>query len=575
MEARSQAPHIEMFIDKLRGWGLESKIKRCALYDFDQSRWQANRLSVRFLEFNYRCQRKKPGEERYFAGYTGHRQTETIARLAYLKKVRRKLMQEVSGNIWVQQTGDFLGWLNSSRLLAIFLGALIVWVIPLLFLRLLLQHCNWKRGIKTENYSGVAVDHIFGITQQSAGEIDRVNYHDGFLVEDDVSSPFYGVALLGYGWSLNEQKLKVENQSAKRFRVFGWRGRRVLIAPSVALKLLLRHWVVACNLLFVSSIKVSCLKNYYVLAYCRDRFLASLSFTELRPTTYLSRMDYSHRHHAVGAACKDTDIHYAGICHSALGGDGYIPQRSIISFDTFFVYSSWFPAHFFPTWSNSFTSLQTMGVWRSDLSIQARQIDSINQKAQVIRQGLQKNWIVALHLPVPQAYMFDLNTTNQWMEGFANLVESYSDVSFILLPRRLAQAPDLFQTQVKQLTNFENCILAEELEPNWQQSYCWSIVCDMVIGCFYSDAVAEALAARMPAILYTDTGMYASKVEQFDRSLVAYRVEEIANAINSAREGIWPDKLLWQRIHEQFLGAADGQCMMRIRSVLAKTLASV
>ena len=574
IEARPKALHIEAFIDKLKRWGLTNKIRRCAIHDFDRQRWQANRLSVRFLEFKYRRQRTKPEEERYFAGYTAHRQTEAIARLAYLRKVRRQLSQKVGENIWVQRSGRLITWIQSSRLLAIFFGVLITLIIPILLARLLLQHCYWKCGAKTESYSGVAVDHVFGIEQQVAGEVERTNYHDGFLVEDNADSPFHSIALFGYGWSLSEQQIDIERQSAGRFRVFGMRGRRIIISPLAGFKILFHHWMVVINLLFLSSLKNNCQKNYYALAYCRDRFLASLAFVELLPTVYLSRLDYSHRHHAVGAACKEAGIHYAGICHSALGGDGYVPQRSIISFDTFFVYSSWFPKHFFPTWSNPFTRIKTMGVWRSDLSVQAQQVNAIHQKSRAIHQELQKDWVVALHLPVPQAYMFDVNTVRQWMEGFTNLVSSYPDIAFILFPRRLSQSPDFFQKQVAILTGYKNCELAEVLEPNWQQSYRWSSVCDMVVGCFYSDTVAEALASEKPAVLYTDTGMGCPKVEQFERSLVAYTVEEIESAINHARAGTWPNESLWQRIHEQWLGVADGQCMIRMRSVLAVTLAS-
>ena len=66
-----------------------------------------------------------------------------------------------------------------------------------------------------------------------------------------------------------------------------------------------KHCWLAIRLAFFSSIESSYHKNWLVLAYCKDRFLASLSFAEFRPKVYLSRLDYSHRHHALGAACKE------------------------------------------------------------------------------------------------------------------------------------------------------------------------------------------------------------------------------------------------------------------------------
>lgn len=575
MSASSKTSDIETFVERLRCLGLANKVKRCAIHDFDQARWQANSLSVRFLEFQYRDQRQKFNEWRYFSGYIAHRQTETIARLSYLRKVRRQLKQEVNATIWIQQSGKLLNCLNTLNIFAVFFGLIITLIMPILFIRLLWKHCNWVYNAKTESYSGVAVDHAFGIKTQDSGGLERTSYHDGFLVEDDADSVFYSTALFGYGWSLNTQQLDIERQSTGRFRVFGIHGRQLDITPLTGLKALYRHWIVAFNLIFSNQIKMSCQRNYYVLAYCRDRFLASLAFTELRPAIYLSRLDYSHRHHAIGAACKEVGIHYAGICHSALGGDGYVPQRSIISFDTFFIYSSWFSQHFFPTWSNPFTRLETMGVWRGDFSVQAKNTASICQTAQAIRQQLQSDWVVALHLPVPQAYMFDKTTIDRWMKGFANLITEQSDVAFVLFPRRLEQAPNYFRTQVQALADNNNCVLAETLSPDWQQSYRWSLVCDMVVGCFYSDTVAEALAAGIPALLYTDTGRGYSHVEKFDRSLVAYEVDEIANAIKCARLETWPNKLLWQRIYTQWLGVADGQCIMRMRSTLAKILTAM
>ena len=131
--------------------------------------------------------------------------------------------------------------------------------------------------------------------------------------------------------------------------------------------------------------------------------------------------------------------------------------------------------------------------------------------------------------------MFNKKSVTKWMNGFAHLVSSKSEVFFVLFPRRLSQAPDYFHDQLQRLIAQKNCCLAEELESSWSQSYPWLLVTDMVIGCFYSDTAAEALAAGVPAIIYTDTGKGVSMVEQFDRTLVAYNTHEIADAIDRAK----------------------------------------
>ena len=213
-----------------------------------------------------------------------------------------------------------------------------------------------------------------------------------------------------------------------------------------------------------------------------------------------------------------------------------------------------------------------MGVWRSDLTYQCRAQKGLREKAQVIRRRVGGKWLVALHLPVPQAYMFNKKSVTNWMNGFAQLVNAQHDVFFVLFPRRLSHAPDYFDNQLKSLISQENCCLAEDLEPSWSQSYPWLLVTDMVIGCFYSDAAAEALAADVPAIIYTDTGKGVSMIEKFDRTLVAYNTCEIADAIDRAKLQNWPSHELRRRISDKWLGVADGKCLSRIRGSLRKYL---
>lgn len=574
ISASSKEMLIEFFIGKLHRLGLTHKIVAHDLYSFDKLRWKANSLSVRFLEYKYKSERASSGEMRYFSGYLAHRQTEHISRVVYFRKIRRQLKTDLNGAIFFQTQEFLFSRLVKSRLIATFVGLMVTTITPALLFYIFVRCCNWTMSAKKEDYDGISVDHSFGIKLQSSGEVDRTQYHDGIIVEDNTASPFYSVALFGFGWPLNGDKLQIEQKSKGRFRTFGVSGRRVKVSFKVFLELYLKHVWLAIRLVFFSSVERSCHKNWLVLAYCKDRFLASLSFAEFRPKVYLSRLDYSYRHHALGAACKEYGVHYAGICHSALGGSGYVPQRSIISFDTFFVYSEWFSKFFFPTWSNAFTHLVTMGVWRSDLTYHCRARKSTHEKAQRIRQKVDGRWLVALHLPVPQSYLFNKKSVTKWMSGFANLVSANSGVFFVLFPRRLSQAPDYFHNQLERLITQENCCLAEDLESGWSQSYPWLLVTDMVIGCFYSDATAEALAAGVPAIIYTNTGKGVSMIEQFDRTLVAYNTDEIEEAIDRAQFQNWPSDELRRRIDEKWLGVADGKCLSRIRGSLRKYLPS-
>ncbi|MGD2118689.1 MAG: hypothetical protein PVG66_10030 [Chromatiales bacterium] len=554
-----------------RGFG--EKIKKTNLYEFDQIRWQANSVAVRYLERKYSVLRQHDGDMRYFSGYLAHRQTLSVVLTIFHRKLKKKLSNEATKIIiFPKKIVSFYEPQLLSSCLGILIAPFVLCAHILVLSYVIKSKISLTFARVKRKEGGIALDLIHGVSLDSDNLHKAGQYSDSFLIDGDKRFSISQHSFLDYGWYHVDFAKTKNSLTGLGADVFGIRSSKPELNFYKIMGLLFSNLINSIKL-FVSDITCWALSSQWILLkYAKERFQAQICFLQVRPSVYFSRMDYSHSHHALGAACHALGISFFGVCHSPLGGAGYVPQRSIISFDNHFIYTDIFRRKFFPTWNNGFTNLVPIGVWRSDFIYQSKSLLEHVEVRDKIRRYFEGKFTVALHLPVPQAYMFDTESVDHWMNGFSKLVEQHSDVAFILFPRRLHQAPLAFMEQVEALVIPGRCELSENLHPEWKQSYSWIPLCNMVIGCYFSDTVLEALSCGLPAVMYSDVGRGSAQLEKIDNSFIAYDLSTLSVCLDRAKHGIWPSLRQWEVMRSKIIEEADGNCIQKMKSHLVGSL---
>jgi hypothetical protein len=538
--------------------------------------WRANIFSVeKALDDVHPMREKKSAETYYLGGYLAHRMQVSLARTEYV----RLLSAELVGAAPLASAGRGSSSSFVGRALASALMPLLTVLLPF---ALLAAACRWVRLVpcaKAKRHGGICVDLCQGPGLDKEGRVSRDGrYADTFLSETEGPFRLANHIFLGFGWqpsALADWQHMLALQGAT---VVGPTAGKTPITLLELLAMVIsnvQRWAVLA-LCVVGPVGGWCLRGRWAhFKYHLDLFRAQLSFHLARPGAYLSRLDYNHRHHALGAECSRLGIHFAGICHSPLGGMAHTPNFGIVSFDTHFTYKPLFWERFYPSWQEARADLRAIGVWRSDFTRQAEAMPGHAASSKEIRQQLGGRFVVAIHLPVPQSYLYDRAVTEKWMGVFADLVRRHRDMAFILFPRRLSEAPDYFRHLVTEMLEPGRCELADTLNPAWTQSYPWRGACDFVVGCTYSDAVLEALACGTPSVSYADVGRGIAELERFDAALSVYDGPTLERVLLLAREGHWPSQQLWLRLRMELVGEADGHCIDRMRTVLLPHLRNI
>ena len=272
--------------------------------------------------------------------------------------------------------------------------------------------------------------------------------------------------------------------------------------------------------------------------------------------------------HPLGAVCRRYGIHYSGVCHSPSGGVGLTPSFSLLSYDTYFIYTPVFSKDYFSSWENSHTKLVPVGVWRSDFALALKDNAEYVIKRKEIREKYHGKFMIGLHLPVPNSAVFTRQAVDYWLGGFEKIINDLDDVVFLLFPRRVENSPQYFKDWIRKTTKLDNCEVANELNPDWGDSYPWIYVCDMVIGCSYSDVVIEALACGTPAVSYNNFGKDISQLERYDKNIAVYSIKSLTEMIGLTKSAKWPTTEDWTKYAKEFVGIADGRSRKRMKNEL-------
>jgi hypothetical protein len=588
LELKDCRPEIDRLLKFLKILKLDNKTTILDPIKYDKEMWRANERSVEEIKDLIQPLRYKRDESFYWAGYLGHRLLLQYSKYYYVENIIQKKEYAKKELLFVgrKKVGDSSGgWLKQifTKINYISFGIFIIIGMPPLLFMLMLKNIKFVKKQPIFWKGGLCIDLLHGPVITSKSEINPDVHGDTYFVEKDGLFSMENTSFMAFGWKNKDNQTWKNILEAKKSTVFGDQIGPIKIRMVDFIKLYLENYRLVLNYFVENdiSIKKKVLNyDWFYIKYFVYRLRVQINFYHNRPSVYFSRLDYSYLQHPLGAVCNRYGIHYAGVCHSPLGGVGYNTLASLLSYDTYFIYTSVFSEDYFNSWKNDHTHLVPVGVWRSDFSVAIKDNAEYLTKRKEIREKYCGKFIVGLHLPVPNTGVFRRQEVDYWLGGFEKMINELSDVVFILFPRRHVDSPQYFQDWVRKIKNLDNCEVAHELNSDWSTSYPWTYVCDMVVGCSYSDVVLEALACGTPAVSYADFGKDLSQLQRFDKNLAVYSIKSLTEMIVLTQSAKWPTTEDWAKYAKEFVGIADGRSRKRMKNelethILPKSLLNV
>lgn len=572
VERRNCEKELDRFKDYLASKGLLDKSEIIDPFNFADALWEANKTSVDQALAFVRPLRYKEGEAFYLGGFLAHKLQRAFARKLYVTRVAD----------WLKNKGNKVRIVNASWLEKNmfekkkgYSEAVVEYILfPFLTIGFLLMAAVvLVRSVKfvfkpTGFRGGVCIDMIHGPAYSRKGQITADIMGDTFLAQKEGKYSLPNMSFFCYHSRNSKFEQWYKDLTAAGASLFGPMFGRSVVTWLDFLKLIFESWYKWLKSIVTMKSPISgwhIYGRFLQAVYFLVKMRAKVWFLYNRPSVYINRLDYNTICHPMAASCKELGVHFAGICHSPMGGTGNTPQIGIISFASLICYTPIYWEEILRSWKNGYTHLIPVGVWRSDFAVEAqRQISE--QARNSIRCRLGAPFIASLHMPVPGSYLYRTpEAVDTWMQAFEKLLLEREDLSFILLPRRIENFPKYMLDWIDRLEATGRAFLNTRLNPEWKYSYPWICLSDLVIGCNFSDAVNESLACGVPALSYADTGRGYVQIEKYDKRISVYSPNELITAVIDLMDGKWPSKEFWQAIYKELCPPADGKCRERIR----------
>lgn len=542
------------FYNQLKSYLPNKKIIFKDYLETDHEMWQANEKSVQIAN-EIKSLFKSESQSFYFHNYLKRSLQPLIA-----KKIFLKLTKAPSVKIFLCVAAiPKLPLL--STLIDLFVICLYTCILPLILLNYLRKNTTTNLFPAKKVKGGICFDFIQGMVFDEKGNFDINSLNDTFLI-NNTNFNFKNSSFLCLGWTIKEPlhwQTLVESNGAN---IFGDKLKKIQLSYLEVLKVLFKTFILWLDLFlkpYNSNNEGWRLHANHKLKYAYYYFRSLINFNNNVPSVYVSRLDYSPMHHAIAAACNNLGIKTYGTGHSPIAGTGHTPNLSFISFDKFFTYHPIIWEQFYPSWKNPKTKIFAVGVWKTDFAKNILLLESRVHKINEIKQKLPHDFTVALHLPVPETCLYDKKRVMHWMSGFEEIISKFPQTNFILFARRrLDPYPIYFLSSIQELCKMQNVFLDSNLVDNWGSCLPWLNLCDLVIGCTFSDVMMEALCYGVPSFTYSDIGKGQTFLEKIDTRLTAYSLEELSKTLSQVIEGSWPTASDMDKLQRTLTGKANG-----------------
>ena len=581
MIMKSCRKELNRFRKYLTQRNLESKLVVVDPFVYADTRMESNAEAVmQLFEEVSPLQTVKESEGFFIGNFLAHRCLISHAVRIYNNKIIKKLRNE-DKNVLVVKFPLLMGSIVKKRRNALYHFVLNIVILPFLTLALFIAafseivRITRPSKMVTGFSGGVCVD-IVGLKHDLEQVFSDDLMEDTFLVQDDGVFSISNMSFFCFQWAHDQMYQWIKYLRREGAYVFGPLFKRIAISWEDIFSLLfntISQWLKSILTLPSPTGGWNTTNRIFLVLYFLQKMRTKICFLHHRPSVYVNRFDYSPICHPMASVCEELGIHFSGICHSPMAGMWNTPINAIISYKTFFIHSSIYAKDIFPTWSNMYTNLVPIGVWRSDFAVAARNKSTFPHQRKVIRESFKTDFIAAVYLPCSVGWLCNGERCERWMINFEKMLDERKGLSFLLFIRSDRSTNRVINNEnmikhINRMKSTGRAFLASDLKPDWKYSYHWVYVYDLAVCYHFSDAVNEALACGIPAISYADMGRGMIQIEKYDRRLSVYSPNELKQAIYDAMDGKWPSENTWEEIQRELCPPADRKCRQRMRTAL-------
>jgi hypothetical protein len=523
------------------------------------TRWDSNSKAVGLLEKRYNILFNEDKELSFLGRYLAHANVLNLSFLIYRIKILAKYNASNKSQKKklhkFQVKSDIFTFIKSGIYSFLFLFVLNI----VLVLKTLSKYSFvFTRSKRTK--ATIGVDLLYCNFFDQNQQILTGARSDAFLLNTKSNININNLIFLNEGWVCSKEVIRnIENNDIPIKIAGSLYDKKLPII--VFLKILGRiNYKYLCESvnLVRKKIPLNFQEQFHRSFFHARKVIPYILFNSINIRAYLSRMDYSEIHHCYASVCHDLDISFHGISHSSSGGIGHVPQMSFVSFDYYYVNSKSFVEKYYGTWENRHTKLISLGPWRADFIKDVSESSVQNLRSKFVTGSIK--YVIGIHLPVPESYLFNNETLSKWMRCFYKILTLHSDCYFILFSRSDLKGNraeknrhnKIYNDYIKMIENTGRGSLSSNHTDPSGGNYIWARALDLVVGCTFSDSVLESWVSGTPACSYSDIGRGRAYLDSVDTNLRLYDYKSIDNLLCSFKKMEWPSKSIQNNLKELF-----------------------
>ncbi len=416
------------------------------------------------------------------------------------------------------------------------------------------------------------IDHVYGVENENIINSIIKPHNDGFLLDLDKNINSNDLILYNRFWDIPNFKIKEQELTKKNLIITGTRNKICYLS--------INGFLESIKNCYIYFFKLSKYFNFYsntefhksLIKFIVKYIITLWDFDHVFGKVYLSRIDYSSDHHAVGLACNTKNIHFSGISHSPGLGYHCQPTGGILSFDSFFYHSDTILNDFFPSWKISFSKLYPIGVWRGDYVYKFLLNEKIKMKRKKLLSHHKCKKIISLHLPVVQVFDIDESATKMWLKSIVSIIKNNLEFLFIVSIRRDEEVNySYYNNFLKTIFKSKNVISSNEIFSKNSQTYNITAISDLTISQNHSDVFFESISNNILALSYTTKGVGLNYLDSFFQKFKANSGIQLIKTFNWIN--LCPNEALKEmKVVQKKILLSDGNSRLKLLKILKKQI---
>ena len=136
---------------------------------------------------------------------------------------------------------------------------------------------------------------------------------------------------------------------------------------------------------------------------------------------------------------------------------------------------------------------------------------------------------------------------------------------------KTSKQPDYYYEKINELKRTQRAKFDYEIDNELNESYYWTNISNLTIGCGLSDVLIESWSICKPATCYPGYGKGLNSLDNFGELICLYNYKELKNLITKFINNEWPSMETVSNLENAGLyGKGNGTIIGNIKQIIRK-----